>query len=116
MDGSGEQECLQVLLKYREHETVFHCPSVKWSKIINQVWGPSRSLPFLLLASPAERTVGGVEGREKREVGRGEGKRQGRRQEGEAGGEVDPGDRKHLLSTWALIVNDFISFILLHGS
>ena len=69
MDGSGEQECLQVLLKYREHETVFHCPSVEWSKIINQVWGPSRSLPFLLLASPAERTVGGVEGRENREVG-----------------------------------------------
>lgn len=29
---------------------------------------------------------------------------------------MDPGDRKHLLSTWALIVNDFISFILMHGS
>lgn len=27
-----------------------------------------------------------------------------------------PEDRKHLLSTWALIVSDFISFILMHGS
>ena len=36
--------------------------------------------------------------------------------EGEGGGEVAPEDRKHLLSTWALIVSDFISFILMHGS
>ena len=62
--------------------------------------GPSQGLPFLLLASPAERTVRGVkEGRQRR-----------------WGGELAPEDRNHLLSTWALIVNDFISFILMHGS
>lgn len=73
MDGSGERECLQVLLKYREHETVFHWPSVKWSKIINQLWGPARVSPSSCQPHLQRGQLGAVkEGRQ----GGGEGRRE----------------------------------------